>query len=529
MSATNVQENNDEREIENVMEDLLTTVDEVEEQQDAIEKYLENVDEDEENEQLIDYHEQVLRYLKDQEFYVPEEDVEVRDFPEMEPQEVIQGAAKHVLMQLLTDVDNITAFKEAYSKKKELSNQYQLFDLTQLIPNFHINDKVVDMLSFRETLMISKVDNKGQVEPVGGLCLDVQTALGAKWDKPRKVPDFTKALMDACVDIKKRYSEESKEQTRKDLEEYAKFLDEEMRKHQKKFLVHMSTQFNVDGKNAGSRLTSWVDRNLHTLEEKRTEYIIAQGKEENILDQKQLYIYIGKKHYDVRVQPAKDYCKKYCYSFRRARDFLSEGANFILMRYLAIVKFIGQFELSSIHIEGGLCRNIYQCDGPLGGYINNEKMDLYKVYRTIVEECGIIHRSCTILSLDGRIMKHDWEKCDYVLQINPIVSPAQKKRATMILHFDEAWKHDLQLFSKYLDKKSAASFHMKSYLYDHKEIGSLINDYVQNILQIKPENIIQFTKHFFLSYAPYLLPRAEYFEQDVNKCFYGEDVEGNDI
>lgn len=38
-----------------------------------------------------------------------------------------------------------------------------------------------------------------------------------------------------------------------------------------KFLVHVSTQFDMRGHNSGSRITAWVDRNFHTLEEKRTE------------------------------------------------------------------------------------------------------------------------------------------------------------------------------------------------------------------------------------------------------------------
>lgn len=32
-----------------------------------------------------------------------------------------------------------------------------------------------------------------------------------------------------------------------------------------KFLVHLSSEFDVDGHQAGSRITAWVDRNLHTL------------------------------------------------------------------------------------------------------------------------------------------------------------------------------------------------------------------------------------------------------------------------
>lgn len=67
-------------------------------------------------------------------------------------------------------------------------------------------------------------------------------------------------------------SEIEKEVQRK-LREYENFLKNEMCNNVKKFLVHFSSQFDVEGCNAGSTITAWVDRNFHTLEEKRNEYV----------------------------------------------------------------------------------------------------------------------------------------------------------------------------------------------------------------------------------------------------------------
>ncbi|KAK9887594.1 hypothetical protein WA026_023477 [Henosepilachna vigintioctopunctata] len=469
------------------------------------------------DEKVISYHDQVLEYLKHQEHYGEQDIISIHDIVSEEQEDYIdiEETAKMILTELLTDVNNITAFKEAYDKEKGLNNQYELFDMSTKVQGFHINDIVMEKMAFREAFIISKVDDNGNAEPVGGLCLDIQSALGSKKDTPKKQPDFTKALLKACSDIKKKPLKEISEDIRKDLEEYTKFIEEEMKREYRKFLVHLSCQFDVDGNNAGSRITAWVDRNLHTLEEKRTEYIEVEENGRKHINEKNVYTSMGKKHYDV-ISTSENKRQKFCYSFTKAQDFVGEAANFILMRYLALVGFTGTFELSAVHITGALCRNIYQCEGLVGGEINNEKLDLYKIYRTVIEECDITESSCTLLTLDGRIMKHDWEGCNYVLQINPLCSPSKKKPALVSL-YDDAWKYDLQLLSTYLDRKESATLKMKSYLEDHKEIGNLIKDYVQNILQIKPDNIIEFTKHFFLSYAPFLIPRAEYFEKDVNR------------
>lgn len=146
-------------EVKNAVDDMLEKIEETSEKIEDTEEGNEKTDEgsekidegseridengekiDEESEKMgegdekIDYHDQVLEYLMNQEQYVPEED----HYPELEPKEVVEKTAKDVLSQLLTDVDNITSFKEAYAEKKQLNNQFELFDLTKIIPNFHI-------------------------------------------------------------------------------------------------------------------------------------------------------------------------------------------------------------------------------------------------------------------------------------------------------------------------------------------------------------------------------------------------------
>lgn len=55
------------------------------------------------------------------------------------------------------------------------------------------------------------------------------------------------------------------------LKKYEDFLQKQAEEVPKKFVVHLSSDFDVDGENAGSRIISWVDKGFHTLEERRTE------------------------------------------------------------------------------------------------------------------------------------------------------------------------------------------------------------------------------------------------------------------
>lgn len=48
---------------------------------------------------------------------------------------------------------------------------------------------------------------------------------------------------------------------------------------------------------------------------------------------------------------------------------------------------------------------------------------------------------------------------------------------------------------------------------DHPEIIDLMSDYVQTLLQLKPEDVYEFTAKYFLNFSPDLLPLTEYFEK----------------
>lgn len=55
-----------------------------------------------------------------------------------------------------------------------------------------------------------------------------------------------------------------------------------------------------------------------------------------------------------------------------------------------------------------------------------------------------------------------------------------------------------------------------NYMKDHPEIIALMSDYVQTILQLKPEDVYDFTAKYFLDFAPGLLPLTEYFDKVDN-------------
>ncbi|KAJ8956315.1 hypothetical protein NQ318_015053 [Aromia moschata] len=307
------------------------------------------------------------------------------------------------------------------------------------------------------------------------------------------------------------------------LDEYERFLRNEMRQNVKKFVVHMSSQFDVGGYDGGSRITAWVDRYLHTLEEKRTEYV---SQPHEVLNQKSLYTALQNRKYYLKSTSTLDNVeeRKY-YGINKTKELVCEGASFILMRYLAVTRYQGTFELSTMYINGDMCRNIYECTGPTTGEVNGKTVGICKIYRYIVEECGLEHHCVTVLTVYGRIITQEWEGCNYILNLNPLQYVSEPPSSCDRLVLEKTWTDDMQLMSKYLDCKTKAERKMKNYMADHPEIKEMMSDYVQNVLLLKPENVLSFTMDYFQSLYPFKLARLPYFEQptkeDSDVEFYG--------
>lgn len=78
------------------------------------------------------------------------------------------------------------------------------------------------------------------------------------------------------------------------------------------------------------------------------------------MDEKTLYVALQIKRYYLKMTNKKEeVVERKFYKLDKTKYFVSEGANFLLMRYLAIVNYMGQFELSTLYINGDMCRNIY--------------------------------------------------------------------------------------------------------------------------------------------------------------------------
>ncbi|CAH1982201.1 unnamed protein product [Acanthoscelides obtectus] len=417
----------------------------------------------------------IISYLKGQEI-CPESDYDEAKYKE-NAEALVGEKVKLILEELLLKVNKRVVCKDRYQNLKTWHNQYPLFDLEDFFPDFCVDEDTMRALSFRESLLVSFLDNSDEtgasvvriegdsreVVPcaVGSLCLNIQM-VDANQPEDRPTPISSEMMDQQIMNTVKAARQamnsannvgELDNVLKEKLVQYEDLLREEVRANSKKFIVHLSSQFDIDGQNSGSRVTAWCDRNFHTLEEKRTEYIREVGKE--CITEKTLYVALQRqKYYICHTSNQEGIEERKYYKLTKTYNMICEGANFLLMRYLAIKRYTGTFELSTIYINGDMCRNIYECTGPVMSIVNDKEVEICRIYRCIMEESGIVHQCVTVMTTHGRIISQEWEGCPYILNLNPLLFMEDgKPKPYERLILEKTWSNDMELLSKYLDYK----------------------------------------------------------------------------
>ncbi|XP_061940766.1 ciliogenesis-associated TTC17-interacting protein-like isoform X1 [Apis cerana] len=247
------------------------------------------------------------------------------------------------------------------------------------------------------------------------------------------------------------------------------------------FLIHVQSSMSIDGHFGGSKVISSVTSKFHCLEEKRTEFIYENG-----LYEKTIFIGIEDNCYHVKLThtcPCDKSSEIKDLSFYTNSRLISEGANILLMRYLALINYEGILSFQSISIDGDSTESNYICTPIECMELDNRVLNVYTIERKLCREDGTVHTMRTYLTAKGRILRHNWLDVPYILKINPLADlniPSKTIRIETPLK--DSWNKDIEMFSKYLDIKFSKIAEETEYLADHPEIKQLIADYIQILL-----------------------------------------------
>ncbi|XP_043664300.1 ciliogenesis-associated TTC17-interacting protein-like [Vespula pensylvanica] len=268
------------------------------------------------------------------------------------------------------------------------------------------------------------------------------------------------------------------------------------------FLINTKFCINIDDHFGGSKVVCSSTNKFNCLEEKRTEYVYHKGN----FHEKTLFMGIQDNNYYIETTETYQHnksrnCKNLTYP--QKIELLSEGTNLLLMRYLTIINYDGTLTFQNIMIDGNVTICQYKCIPVKYMKLYENDIEVYTIERVIENQNGNVESMKTYLTPKGEILEHNWLTTSYILKNKSLenVNPMIEKLRIAIRN--NCWTEDMEIFSKYLDKKCNEVTKFIEYLISHLEVKHLIADYTQTLLIVKPLHVVDFTIQYFKAFSIY--------------------------
>ncbi|XP_067331282.1 ciliogenesis-associated TTC17-interacting protein isoform X2 [Channa argus] len=190
--------------------------------------------------------------------------------------------------------------------------------------------------------------------------------------------------------------------------------------------------------------------------------------------------------------------KSVSYPMSVLRGLVTEGSNLLLMRLIALGKAMPE-NMTFITFDEGL-HIVHTTFSELG-------LNLLEVGCKTMEVFGVER---IVHSVEGKpttwqcYFLNDGHLASRVQVGSPITMRCLQLPSQQEIGFEKIphlWEEDMEMRSKFLDRKEELKADHASYLRQHPEIRALISDFLQFLLLRKPQDVFQFTREYFLPFA----------------------------
>ncbi|XP_069472937.1 ciliogenesis-associated TTC17-interacting protein isoform X2 [Ambystoma mexicanum] len=279
------------------------------------------------------------------------------------------------------------------------------------------------------------------------------------------------------------------------------------------YLVHASSQGALDDAPCGTSIIAYISKKLETLEQHRYEYLTVQGSK---LNKNKHMVKRGEKLVINKVITQDEVVEEEntSYDWSSLEGFVSEGSNILLMRVLAKRQVIPQnMTFLAFDMESNLCICTYGELGIQMQTIGKANVELFGIERNIWSEEDLPNTWHSFFLSDGHLASR--------VQVG---SPVSMKLLTMPVLVEKEeqepkpvfgkqvleWEEDVQLYSRFLDRKEELRSDHATYIRRHPDVRILMADFLQFLLLRKPDDIVAFAAEFFAPFATARSPTSAF-------------------
>uniref|UniRef100_A0A4W4HFD7 Ciliogenesis-associated TTC17-interacting protein n=1 Tax=Electrophorus electricus TaxID=8005 RepID=A0A4W4HFD7_ELEEL len=292
------------------------------------------------------------------------------------------------------------------------------------------------------------------------------------------------------------------------------------------YTVQADSHGKIEDWPCGTSIAAYVSGRLETLEENHHEYMKLQ---EHTLDRK-VHIVRQDGHLVVnRVITEREEVNKHTFTLPldSLRGFVSEASNLVMVHILAQRKKVPEnMVFLSFDADTQIALSTYRELGSKKQVVGKELVDVFGIERTISPtgdhpatwHCYFLpdgHLASRVEVGSPREPLHQRLPCFFLLFIWFLFSSEDGDHKPVFEKKPLIWEEDMELYSKFLDRKEELKADHCSYVSQHPELKTLLADFLQLLLLRKPCDVFSFARDFF---APFTLLRPPDSIFEASRC-----------
>ncbi|XP_021558655.1 ciliogenesis-associated TTC17-interacting protein [Neomonachus schauinslandi] len=274
-------------------------------------------------------------------------------------------------------------------------------------------------------------------------------------------------------------------------------------------LVHAFSRGFMDKMLCGNSLLGYLSWNLHIMEQHSQEFIkfrvLPMERKMSLVKQDdQLAV-------TRRVKEGEEVKTEVTFvPGSSTMGFISEAANLVLLRVMAWRQTVpSSARFLALDMEGKFCYSTYQDLGFQKIQVGRQQVEVFIVEQTVHSVKGIRNSCQFYLLSDGHLAKRIQVGSPGYCTITQMPVLREKDETEPSPAFEKkplVWEEDMELYSRFLDRKEELRLSHTSYLRQHPEAQALISDFLLFLLLRQPPDVVTFAAEYFGPFAKHHPP-----------------------
>ncbi|XP_036988185.2 ciliogenesis-associated TTC17-interacting protein isoform X1 [Artibeus jamaicensis] len=269
-------------------------------------------------------------------------------------------------------------------------------------------------------------------------------------------------------------------------------------------LVHAVSRGFIDKVLCGNSLLGYLSWNLETLEQHSQEFIkfhvLPMERKMSLLKQEDQLAMTRSVKEGEEMKTEVTF-----FPWHSTAGFISEAANLLLLRVMGWRRTVpSNARFLALDSEGKLCSSTYEALGSQTIQVEGQQVEVFIVEQAVHSDEGI-PMSCQYYMLsDGHLAKRVQVGASgyCVVTKMPILREEDEIEPRPVLEKTPLpWEEDLELYSRFLERKEQLRLGHTRYLQQHPDAEALVSDFLLFLLLRQPDDVVTFAAEFFGPFA----------------------------